>query len=281
VRQTLAIGDPVNDVTSDVAEQAGRRLARFGDELYDALRSCRVIDPLTDREPSLTIAEAYQISLRLLQARERDGEKVVGKKIGVTSKAVQDMLNVHQPDFGFLTDRMACSDGEEITVAGNLIQPRAEGEIAFVLGRDLSGPGVTGIDVLRATECVLPCVEIVDSRIRDWRIKIQDTVADNASSGKFVLGGTAVDPRKIDLKLCGLVFEKNGEVAHTGAGAAAMGSPLHTVAWLANTLGRFDSKLLAGEVILSGALTPLVPVTAKDHVRVSVAGMGSVAVRFG
>jgi len=161
-----------------------------------------------------------------------------------------------------------------------LIQPRAEGEIAFMLKRDLLGPGITNADVLAATECVMPCFEIVDSRIRDWKIRIQDTVADNASCGVFVLGDQAVDPRKIDLSLCGMVLEKNGEIIATGAGAAALGSPVNAVTWLANTMGALGIPLKAGEVILSGALAAMFPATAGDSFRVSIGGLGNCSVRF-
>ena len=238
----------------------------YGDTLYDCLRDRKTIDPLTDQEPDITIEDAYHISLHLLQRRLDDGEKIIGKKIGVTSKAVQNMLNVYQPDFGYLTDRM--------------IQPKTEGEIAFILKHDLQGPGVTNADVLRATECVMPCFEIVDSRISDWKIKIEDTVADNASCGLFVLGDNAVSPDKVDLVTCGMVHEKNGEIIATGAGAAALGSPVNCVAWLANTLGEFGIKLEAGEVILSGSLVPLHTIVAGDSMHLSVGGIGRASVRF-
>lgn len=256
------------------------RITALGDELYAALRERRTVEPLTEREPEITIDDAYHISLRMLERRLADGERVVGKKIGVTSKAVQNMLGVHQPDFGYLTDRMLYANGEEMPISEQLIAPRAEGEIAFILKRDLEGPGVTNAQVLAATECVMPCFEIVDSRIRDWKIRIQDTVADNASCGLFVLGDTALSPRKLDLATCGMVMEKNGEICATGAGAAALGSPVNCVAWLANTLGRFGIKLEAGEVILSGSLVPLQPVAAGDHVHVAVGGLGTASVRF-
>ena len=255
------------------------RIREFGDELFSALRECRMVDPLTDREPEMTIEDAYQVSLRLLDRRLAEGERVIGKKIGVTSKAVQNMLNVHQPDFGYLTDRMVFGNGDEIPL-GQMIQPRAEGEIAFVLKKDLSGPGVTNADVLAATEAVMPCFEIVDSRIRDWKIKIEDTIADNASCGVFVLGDRAVDPRTLELSTVGMVVEKNGEIISTGAGAAALGSPVNCVTWLANTLGRFGIELKAGEVILSGSLVPLEPVQAGDFMRVEIGGIGSASVRF-
>ena len=257
-----------------------QRINELGDELFDALSQRHMIDPLTEREPAITIEDAYHISLRMVHRRVEAGEQIIGKKIGVTSKAVQNMLNVHQPDFGYLTDRMVYGTGDEMPVSELLIQPRAEGEIAFMLKRDLMGPGVTNADVLRATEAVIPCFEIVDSRIRDWKIKIQDTVADNASCGLFVLGDNAVDPRKVDLATVGMVVEKNGDLLSTGAGAAALGSPVNCVAWLANTLGRFGIPLKAGEVILSGSLVPLEPVKAGDSMRVDIGGIGGASVRF-
>lgn len=256
------------------------RINAYGDELYEALRARATVEPLTEREPELTLDDAYGISLRLLDRRLAAGERVIGKKIGVTSKAVQQMLDVHQPDFGFLTDRMLRTAGEELAISEELIQPKAEGEIAFILGRDLAGPGVTNAEVLRATEGVMACFEIVDSRIRDWRIRIQDTVADNASCGLFVLGDALVDPRRVDLATCGMVLEKNGEVVATGAGAAALGSPVSCVAWLANTLGRFGVRLEAGEVILSGSLVPLQPIAPGDSMHLAIGGIGSATVRF-
>lgn len=251
-----------------------------GDQLYQALINRTAIAPLTEQHPDMTIEDAYQISLQLVNRRVESGERIVGKKIGVTAKPVMDMLNVNQPDFGFLTDKMIYSQGQEMPISEQLIQPRAEGEVAFILKKDLSGPGVTSADVLAATDCVLPCFEVVDSRIRDWKIKIQDTVADNASCGLMVLGDSAVDPRKVDLATCGMVVEKNGQIISTGAGAAAMGSPVNCVAWLANTLGEYGIKLNAGEVILSGSLVPLEPVQAGDFMSVSIGGIGSASVRF-
>lgn len=257
-----------------------QRIQQYGDELFQALRERTVVAPLTEREPALGLDDAYHISLHLLERRLAEGETVIGKKIGVTSAAVQRMLNVHQPDFGYLTDAMVYGSGEELPISSTLIQPRAEGEIAFVLKKDLCGPGVTNADVLAATECVMPCFEIVDSRIRDWQIRIEDTVADNASCGLLVLGTQAVSPRQVDLSTCGMVVEKNGSIISTGAGAAALGSPVNCVAWLANTLGRFGIALKAGEVILSGSLVPLEPVQAGDYMRVEIGGIGSASMRF-
>jgi 2-oxopent-4-enoate/cis-2-oxohex-4-enoate hydratase len=216
----------------------------------------------------------------MLERRLADGEKVIGKKIGVTSKPVQRMLDVHQPDFGWLTDRMKIDEGGEMPISTTLIQPRAEGELAFVLKRDLVGPGVTMDDVLAATDCVMPCFEIVDSRIENWKIRIQDTVADNASSGMFVVGREPVSPSKVDFYTCGMVVEKNGEIISTGAGAAALGSPVYCVAWLANTMGAFGIPLKAGEIILSGSLVPLEPIVPGDRMKVTIGGVGIATVTF-
>jgi 2-oxopent-4-enoate/cis-2-oxohex-4-enoate hydratase len=252
----------------------------FGDALYEALISRETIAPLTEQAPDITIEDAYQISLRMLDRRLKAGERVVGKKIGVTSQVVMDMLNVDRPDFGYLTDRMMYATGGEVPVSSEMIHPRAEGEIAFVLKHDLVGPGITNADVLRATDFVMPCFEIVDSRIRDWKIKIQDTIADNASCGVVVMGASAVKPTDIDLSTCGMVVQLNGEIISTGAGAAAMGSPVNCVTWLANTLGAFAIPLKAGEVILSGSLVPLQPIQPGDSMQLSIGGIGQCAVRF-
>lgn len=254
-------------------------IKKCGDELYQALIDRKTVKPLTERFDGITIADAYYISLHLLKRREAAGEKVIGKKIGVTSKAVQNMLNVHQPDFGFLTDRMVYVD--EMPISRELIQPKAEGEIAFLLKKDLIGPGVTAEDVLAATEAVMPCFEVVDSRIENWKIKIEDTVADNASCGLFIVNrDAAMDPHAIDLTTCKMTVEKNGKVISSGVGADAMGSPLNCVAWLANTLGQFNIPLKAGEIILSGSLVPLEPVVAGDVMTARIEGMGECSVRF-
>ena len=256
-------------------------IAALGDELFDALRARRTLEPLTTRQPTIEIDDAYAISLRMLNRRKAEGERVVGKKIGVTSKPVQDMLGVHQPDFGFLLDVMHVPDGSAVSLAKHkLIQPRAEGEIAFVLKRDLHGPGATEQQVLDATDYVCACFEIVDSRIRDWKIRIQDTVADNASCGVFVLGKHKVKPRALDLAAVKMSISKNGAHAASGVGAAVQGHPATAVAWLANTLGRFDIPFLAGEIILSGSLAPLLPAAPGDKFEMTLEGIGGASVSF-
>jgi len=255
------------------------KIQQYGDELYQALLDRKAVDPLTDREPSITIEDAYEIQLRMIQRRLDAGETIVGKKIGVTSKVVMDMLKVNQPDFGQMTSGMVFNEGDAIR-ADSMIAPKAEAEVAFVLKSDLMGPGVTAADVLRATDFVVPCFEIVDSRIKDWKIKIQDTVADNASCGVLTLGGVRKSPRQLDLALAGMVLEKNGDIVSTSTGAAVQGSPVNAVAWLANTLGRLGISLKAGEIILSGSQSPLIPVKAGDSLYCSVGGLGGTSVRF-
>ncbi|WP_300443241.1 2-oxopent-4-enoate hydratase [Zoogloea sp.] len=255
------------------------KIEHYGDELYNALITRTAVAPLTDREADITIEDAYQIQQRMIQRRLDAGETIIGKKIGVTSKVVMDMLKVNQPDFGMMTSGMVFNEGESIDTS-TMIAPRAEAEVAFVLKSDLMGPGVTAADVLRATDFVVPCFEIVDSRIQDWKIKIQDTVADNASCGVLVLGGRRKSPADIDLALAGMVLEKNGEIISTSTGAAVQGSPVNAVAWLANTLGNLGIGLKAGEVILSGSQSPLVPVKAGDSLVCTVGGLGGTSVRF-
>lgn len=254
-------------------------IERLGDELYEAFVGGVTIPNLRDRVEGITIVDAYHIQARMVARRIAAGETVIGKKIGVTSKAVQQAIGVFEPDFGILTSAMAYADGAEIP-AGTLIQPKAEAEIAFVLKHDLKGPGITPADVLAATDHVRACFEIVDSRIDGWDIRIQDTVADNASCGVYVLGDDKVDPRDVDLALAGMIAERNGEVAVTGAGAAVQGSPVNAVAWLANTLGWLGMPFLAGEVILSGALGPMFPVEPGDRLTMRVGGIGNCSISF-
>lgn len=255
------------------------RTQKFGGALHEALRNRRTVTPLIEQDASLTIDDAYAISLDFLARRCKEGERVVGKKIGVTSKAVQDMLGVHQPDFGFLTDWMHVVGDIDVD-AKALIAPRAEAEIAFILKDSLNGPGVTAADVLAATEWIAPCFEIVDSRIREWKIGIVDTVADNASCGVFILGDARADPRGIDLPGLHVTVTKNGEPLSEGYGSAVQGDPAQAVAWLANTLGAYGVTLDAGDVILSGSLVPLADAVKGDVFEMTLHGIGGCAARF-
>lgn len=252
---------------------------KYGSELFAALRQQRTVPPLIARASALTIDDAYAISLDFLSRRRAEGERVVGKKIGVTSKAVQDMLGVHQPDFGFLTDWMHV-DGDISVEQKKLIQPRAEAEIAFILRDGLKGPGVTPADVIAATQAIAPCFEIVDSRIDDWKIGIVDTVADNASCGVFILGEARADPRDHDLPNLKVTVTKNGAPLSEGLGSAVQGDPAQAVAWLANTLGEYGVTLDAGDIILSGSLVPLEPAVAGDVFEMELHGVGGCTARF-
>ena len=256
-----------------------KTIEALGDSLYDALVARTPIAPLSAAHPDMTIEDAYHVQQRMIARRLEKGDRVIGKKIGVTSKAVMNMLGVHQPDFGYLLDSMVFNEGESVDM-DTLIQPKAEGEIAFLLKKDLQGPGVTAADVLAATEGVMACFEIVDSRIQDWKIKIQDTVADNASCGVFVLGDQLVDIADLDLALAGMVLEKNGEIVVTGAGAATMAHPVNAMVWLANMLGSLGIALQAGDIVLSGAMGAMVPVARGDNLRMTIGGIGGCSVRF-
>ena len=185
-------------------------LSKAAQKLIAASRDLKPIDPFTETYPNITIGEAYRIQIITVERRVSEGRKVVGKKIGLTSPTMQQMFNVTEPDYGHLLDDMLVYQGEELSTS-RLLQPRIEGEIAFVLERDLMGPGITPTDVIRATAGVIAALEIIDSRIRDWKIKIQDTVADNASSAAFVLGSKFVPLTDLDLRCTGFVMTKNGQ----------------------------------------------------------------------
>jgi len=252
----------------------------LGDELFSALKSRVVVEPLTTRFPDISLDTAYKVSQRILALREAEGETLVGHKIGLTSEAVQKYFGIGEPDFGSLTDAMRFPDGTDVPVSRLLIQPKVEGEIAFVLKDGLAGPGITPADVLEATDYVSACFEIVDSRVRDWKIKIQDTVADNASAGLFVIGAKRTDPRNLELSNCKMEVLADGEVVARGTGAAALGSPLVCVAWLANALARYGAELRPGDVVLSGSLGPVVPAVAGTEMTVSISDIGTASVRF-
>jgi 2-keto-4-pentenoate hydratase len=254
-------------------------LAALADDLWAAEHTGRPIEPLTDTRPELTVAQAYAIQELNTERKLGEGRVLRGRKIGLTSRAMQTLLGVGEPDFGALLDDMLVEDGDAIP-ADTLIQPKAEAEVAFVLGEDLVGPGVTTTQALRAIDAAVASIEVVDSRIADWRISLADTIADNASSGRVVLGGRLVPVGELDLRLIGMAIWHNGELAETGAGAAALGNPARCVAWLANALGAVGSGLRAGDVVMSGALHRAFDVAPGDSVRAEFDRLGSVSVRF-
>ncbi|GGE98696.1 fumarylacetoacetate hydrolase family protein [Stappia taiwanensis] len=248
--------------------------------LLAAARDCAPIDPVAPAlGPGATLDDAYAVQDRITETGLSAGRRLVGRKIGLTSTAVQAQLGVDQPDYGMLFADMEYVDGQDIPMTG-LIQPKVEAEIAFVLDRDLAAPDTTISELTRAIDHAVPALEIVDSRIRDWKIGILDTVADNASSGLFVLGTRPVRLADLDLELCGMVLERAGQPVSFGAGAACMGNPLVAALWLVRKMAAVGRPLKAGEVILSGALGPMVPARPGDAFRASIAGLGSVATRF-
>jgi 2-oxopent-4-enoate/cis-2-oxohex-4-enoate hydratase len=248
------------------------------DALWNAEASASAIDRPTDGG-LVTVDDAYAVQQHNVARRIARGERLVGRKIGITSKAVMEWLGVDQPDFGALLDTMAVDDGGTCKVS-SLIAPRVEGEVAFVLARDLDDPRTTAVDVVDATAWVAASIEIIDSRVKDWKIKLADTIADNASSARFVVSSTKASLQGLDLPLVGCALRKNGRVASSGAGAACLGNPVNAVAWLARTLAARGTPLKAGDLVLSGALCPVVPVAAGDVVELDVGGVGRCSVRF-
>jgi 2-keto-4-pentenoate hydratase len=261
--------DPVTDAPDAVAAIA--------QELEQAERDRVPVQPLAARFAGFDVAQAYAVQSMVIGRRLGAGATLVGHKVGLTSAAMQKQLGVDQPDFGRLLSDMEITADGSVSVA-ELIQPRIEPEIAFILGRDLAGPNVGSADVLAATEAVAPALEIIDSRIADWRITLADTVADNASSCRFVVG-----PRRavegLDLAELEGSLERDGEVVGSGRGAAVLGDPAAAVAWLVNKLAEFGESLAAGEVVIPGALCASVPLTIGSTFRANFGDLGAVSVR--
>jgi 2-keto-4-pentenoate hydratase len=247
--------------------------------LRAAAQSGEFIAPLRELHAQMEGADAYAIQRINTEQRLREGRRAVGCKIGLTSLSVQRQLGVDQPDFGMLFDDMGYGDGEPIPWAG-LHQPKVEAEIAFVLGRDLTMSRPGHVDILNAIDYALPALEIVGSRIAGWNIKFVDTVADNASSSAYVLGGTPRKLADIDLRLCGMLLQRGGEPVSVGAGAACLGNPLNAVVWLARTMAAFGTPLRAGDLVLSGALGPMVAAQPGDAFEARINGLGSVRAVF-
>jgi 2-keto-4-pentenoate hydratase len=253
------------------------------EELAAALHQARLtrtpIPPLTDSEPGMTLWDGYAVQQAIVRRLLEGGDRVVGYKLGLTSKPMQKMLGVGSPDFAPVLAGHVNGDGEDIAV-DKFIAPRIEAEIAFVLGEDLTGPDCTAIEVLQATAGVAAALEIVDSRVADWKIKLPDTVADMASCGAIVLSGRVVPVTYFDVRLVGMVLTRNGEVVATGAGAAALGNPAAAIAWLVNTLYPAGITLAAGHVVMTGALHAAVPVAAGDVFRADFDRLGPVTARM-
>ncbi|MCU4183963.1 2-keto-4-pentenoate hydratase [Acidiferrimicrobium sp. IK] len=249
------------------------------DALWDAQRDGKPIEPLSDDWPDFGVDDAYQVQLVNIERRLAAGGVVRGHKVGLSSRAMQQMLGVHEPDYGHLLDDMFFYEHDPIDT-GRFIQPRAEIEVAVVLRTGLAGPGVTVADVLRAVDFLLPSIEIVDSRVVDWRIRIQDTIADNASSAGVVLGGRPTSLSGLDPALIGALLRKNGEIVETGCSGAVLGNPITAVAWLANKVAAFGVTLEAGQIVMPGACTRMVEVAPGDVIRAEFDVLGDVTARF-
>lgn len=264
-------------------DQQGRDesvLAALAESLREAERTRVPVGPLTAEVPDLSVEDAYRIQQVNVHARKAAGGLVRGRKVGLTSVAMQQQLGVDEPDFGAIFAEMIVEEGDGVPVS-ELIQPRIEAEIAFVMAEELKGPGVSAADALGAVAGALPALEIIDSRVAEWKIKLPDTIADNASSARVVCGGRLTQLDEIeDLRLVGMALSRNGEIAATGAGAAVLGNPIRCVAWLANKLGEFGVPLRAGDLVLAGALHAALLVTAGDTVTAQFSELGSVTTRF-
>jgi 2-keto-4-pentenoate hydratase len=247
--------------------------------LREASRTGQWIAPLRETCAGIDGDAAYAIQKLNTDRRVAEGRRIVGRKIGLTAKAVQAQLGVDQPDFGILFDDMGYGDGEPVPVRV-LQQPKIEAEIAFVFGRDLEGSEPSMVDVMRAVDYALPAMEIVGSRIDKWNIKFVDTVADNGSSAAYVLGTTPRKLSEFDSRMCGMAMTLRGEPVSTGAGAACLGNPMNAVLWLARTMARAGSPMRAGDLVLSGALGPMVPVKPGDIFETRINGLGTVKAVF-
>ncbi len=256
---------------------------QLAERLWRAAVDRAPIAPLRDAAAALQLEpsaeHAYAIQRIVRDRRIRGGDRVLGRKIGLTAKSVQQQLGVDSPDFGSLWAASAHADGDDVAM-NTLIQPKLEAEVALVLGRDVASPDATVADLIRATDFALAALEIVDSRIAGWKIGLFDTIADNASAAAFVLGADPVKLDRIALRGAKMRMTRNGDVVSEGIGSACLGHPLNAAAWLARALARIGEPLRAGDIVLTGALGPMVPVSAGESFDASIDGLGAVSVRF-
>lgn len=249
------------------------------DRLWKAAETGVPCAPIRELIDGADLSVAYQIQDVNTERMLESGRRMVGRKTGLTSKAVQTQLGVDQPDYGILFDDMDIPLGQDIPVS-RVLQPKVEAEIAFIMGDDLNSERLTSADIIASVDCALAAIEIVGSRVANWDISILDTIADNASSGVYVLGDEPRALSEIDLRLCGMVMERRGEPVSVGAGAACLGSPVAATLWLAKVMAEVGRPLRKGDVVLSGALGPMVSVEPGDVVTARVNGLGSVVAQF-
>jgi 2-keto-4-pentenoate hydratase len=248
-------------------------------DLAQAERSREPIAPLTAAYPGIDVVDAYEIQLINIRQRVAEGARVLGHKVGLSSKAMQQMMGVDEPDYGHLLDEMQVFEDVPVK-AGRYLYPRVEVEVGFILAADLPGAGCTEGDVLAATEALAPSIELIDTRITDWKIALCDTIADNASSAGFVLGEARVSPRDLDVKSIGAVLTRNGEVVTEGRSDAVLGDPVTAVAWLARKVESFGVRLRKGDIVLPGSCTRAIDARAGDNFVADFAGLGSVRLSF-
>ncbi len=248
-------------------------------DLAQAERSRIPIDPLTSDNPDIDVVDAYEIQLINIRQRIADGAKVIGHKVGLSSEAMQKMMNVDEPDYGHLLDSMAVHEDRPVDTS-KYLYPRVEVEVGFVLADDLPGEGCTEDDVLAATAAFAPAIELIDTRIKDWKIKLCDTIADNASSAGWVLGEARVSPKDIDICMIDAVLTRNGEVVAKGRSDAVLGNPVTAVAWLARKVDSFGVRLKAGDIVLPGSCTKAFDATPGDEFVADFDGLGSVRLSF-
>jgi len=248
-------------------------------DLAQAGRSREPISALTDGNPSIDVVDAYEIQLINIRQRVAEGARVVGHKVGLSSKAMQQMMGVDEPDYGHLLDEMEVFE-ETPVKAGRYLYPRVEVEVGFILADDLPGAECTEDDVLAATAAFAPAIELIDTRITDWKIKLCDTIADNASSAGFVLGTQRVSPKDIDIKNIDAVLTRNGEVVAKGRSDAVLGNPVTAVAWLARKVESFGVRLQKGDIVLPGSCTRAIDARPGDRFVAEFDGLGSVRLTF-
>ena len=260
-------------------DETERTLHALADSLYRSEQSRKPVQPITEAFPPLTLEQAYRVQQINAERRLGMGQKLVGHKIGLTAKVMQELFNVSEPDYGHLFDNMVHEASEALDLS-ELIDPQIEVEPAFILSRRLKGPGVTAEEVLDATDHIRVCFEVIDSRVVDWRIKLQDTVGDNGSSARVILGSERVGPRSLELDNLDSFLEMDGKIEDRGNPGAILGHPANGVAWLANAISRFGLALEAGHTVLPGTCTKSHRIAGYRSVRGNIEGIGDVSVEL-